>query len=69
MGLPYDAIPMLETFAREKCESANDTFLAMIKDKDSFVRDAISADGRGHFLNTYDGEENESGDFLIYRIN
>jgi hypothetical protein len=69
MGLPYDAIPMLESFRRDKCESANDTFLAMLKDKESFVRDAISADGRGHFLNTYDGEENEQGEYLIYRIN
>jgi hypothetical protein len=69
MGLPYDAKPMLESFSRDKCESANDTFLAMIKDHDAFVRDAISADGRGHFLNTYDGEENEHGEYLIYRVN
>jgi hypothetical protein len=68
MELPYDAIPMIESFSRNKCESANDTFLAMIKDKDSFVRDAISADGRGHFINTYDGEENEEGEYLIYRM-
>lgn len=69
MGLPYDAIHMLESFQRDKCEDANNTFLAMLKDKESFVRDAISADGRGHFLAHYDFEENESGEYLIYRIN
>lgn len=47
---------------RENCESSNEAIKAMIKDFDYFVEDAIRADGRGHFLNTYDGEEYEQSD-------
>ena len=53
----------------ELCEDANEIVKAMIKDLDEFVEDAISADGRGHFLNRYDGEENEEGEYFIYRTN
>ena len=56
-----------------RCESNNAAILSMIEDEDDFVSDAISADGRGHFMSTYDGEENEeevNGEtFYIYRIN
>lgn len=69
--LPYEAIEMVEGFQSAKCEDANDTILALIDDFDEFVSDAISADGRGHFLSTYDGEENEEtvdGEtYFIYR--
>ena len=42
---------------------------------DSFVESAVSADSRGHFMNSYDGEETEifsesEDDYMyIYRIN
>jgi hypothetical protein len=36
---------------------------------EGFVEEAVSADGRGHFLSSYDGEENEQDGFYIYRIN
>ena len=69
--LPYEAIEMVEGFQSAKCEDANDTILALIDDFDEFVSDAISADGRGHFLSSYDGEENEemvNGEtYYIYR--
>jgi len=58
--------------AQEKCESANDGILAMIKGTcglKSFVDSAESADGRGHFLSHYDGNENEVDGFFIYRLN
>jgi len=71
--LPYDAIEMVQGYQESKCEGANDTIEALIDDIDTFIEDAISADGRGHFINTYDGEENEetvNGEtFYIYRIN
>lgn len=51
----------------DKCESANEAILRMIKDEDEFVADAIVADGRGHFINSYDGEEHEVEDFYIYK--
>lgn len=54
---------------QERCESSNKAILAMIDDKEWFVEDAISSDGRGHFLSSYDGEENEQNGYYIYRIN
>lgn len=68
--LPYEAIEMVQAF-QQKCEDANETILALIEDFDDFVCDAISAHGRGHFLSSYDGEENEetvNGEtYYIYR--
>jgi hypothetical protein len=66
-----DSEGMIEA-AQEKCEGANDGILAMIKGTcglKSFVDSAESADGRGHFLSHYDGNENEVDGFFIYRIN
>jgi hypothetical protein len=67
-----DIIPEIDDKGWEaivsRCESANSTVLAMIRDKDHFVDDAIVADGRGHFLNTYDGGENQEGEYFIYRM-
>lgn len=54
---------------QNQCESANDGIKAMIDDFDYFVEDAISADGRGRFLSGYDGEEQESDKYFIYRTN
>lgn len=51
------------------CESFNDAIKAMIDDMDHLIADAILADGRGHFLSGYDGEENEEGEYFIYRVN
>ena len=57
----------------DKCEDANDAILAIIErckgGIETFSSMAVSADGRGHFMSSYDGEENESGDFYIYRTN
>ena len=56
-----------------RCESNNDAILSCIADEDSFVEAAIAADGRGHFLATYDGNENEQEfngqTYYIYRTN
>lgn len=55
------------------CESFNKAILAMIDDKEHFIKDAILSDGRGHFLSQYDGEENEvkigNEYFYIYQTN
>lgn len=51
------------------CEDANDLVAAMIGDRiDDLVTAAIGADGRGHFLSSYDGEEREEGTSYLYRI-
>lgn len=53
-------------------EGANDVLKAMINDFDHFVDDALSSDGRAHFLSTYDGEETtiqvDRTVYYIYRI-
>ena len=54
---------------QESCETANDAIFKLIKDFDHFVNDAVGTDGRGHFLAGYDGNENEQGDFYLYRTN
>jgi len=67
----HDCEKIIEA-AQEKCESANEAILAMIKGTcglSSFVESAIVADGRGHFLSSYDGNENEVDGFYIYRVN
>ena len=62
------AVESLRHAQENCCENANGLVFALIDDIDEFVDDAIIADGRGHFISHYDGEENEVGDFYIYRV-
>lgn len=57
-------------------EDSNSVILKIIKGScgiEDFVESAISADGRGHFLSSYDGNENEETvngfTHYIYRVN
>lgn len=63
----------LKDMQTKLCESANELVAALIEDMDEFIEDAISADGRGHFLSSYDGNEEEikvNGAFYYaYRLN
>lgn len=59
-----------------KCESNNDVIYNTIQKTcgiNDFVEAAVQADGRGHFMSSYDGNENEEtvhGEtFYIYRQN
>ena len=62
---------------QEQCEGANDTILKLVENNGSglsnLVEDAIGADGRGHFISSYDGQEYEASvngnDYYIYRTN
>ena len=54
---------------QDSCETANDAIYKLIKKYDDLVEDAVGTDGRGHFLSGYDGNENEQGDFYLYRTN
>jgi len=65
----YTGAKDIEDYCGLKCEAANDWVKGLIKNKAEFVNDAISADGRGHFLAQYDGIENRFGTWFIYRIN
>lgn len=68
-GVDADVIRELQ----KRCETSNDSLLKLIRNKTQFVSDAIQADGRGHFLSGYDGNENEitckGTRFYIYRTN
>lgn len=56
-------------FLANKCFDNNEAYKAMIYDMDDFIDDAIDADGRGHFLNSYDSKEYGIGKYFLYRIN
>lgn len=65
-GLDEEIIKHLQ----DKCEGANDALLNAIKDINDFVSDAISCDGRGHFISSYDGHEYElDNNLFLYRTN
>ena len=57
----------------EGYENSNEAIMALINNAgsmDEFVQDAIDADGRGHFVANYDGEEIElENDYYAYRVN
>lgn len=51
---------MWHAFVSAACEDANPLIKAMLGDNiSSFVDAAIRADGRGHFISSYDSEEHE----------
>lgn len=65
-------VESLRTIQKNSCEDCNDFIKAIIKGTcglDAFVESAIESDGRGHFISYYDGEENEKGEYFIYRVN
>lgn len=73
-GIDYNesVISSLQEIQNRCCESCNPFFLSLIKNTcgiDSFVQEAISCDGRGHFLASYDGKENKAGCYYVYRLN
>ncbi len=71
--LDYSLEEMITTWQSEKCEDANDGIRSLIDNSkggiNGFIESAISADGRGHFMSSYDGNEIEEGNYFVYRIN
>ena len=71
----YEAKSVIESLRKMQestCESCNEFIKAVIAGTcglENFTLAAINADGRAHFLATYDDKENESGDYYIYRTN
>ena len=52
------------------CEDAGDLIAAMLGDNlDRCIDDAVSCDGRAHFLASYDGYEYEAQGYYIFRVN
>jgi hypothetical protein len=71
-GLDFSGVDSLKAMQEKSCESANDFILSLVEKTcglESFVESAISADGRGHLIGFYDGEEGEEGEYFIYRTN
>jgi len=64
-----DASQSIIKAIQEQCENGNEAMKKLIDDIDTFIEDAINADGRGHFMNSYDGNEAQDGEYFIYRIN
>lgn len=66
-------VKALKEMQQKLCEDSNEIIYALIEDIDQFVADAVNEDGRGAFLSTYDGEEQEikiNGiTFYAYRLN
>lgn len=59
----------IERLRGDRCEDANEALRKLVDDFDLLCEDAISSDGSGHFLSSYDGECLEVGDFHLFRIN
>jgi hypothetical protein len=58
-GVTADVLGLIQ----EKCESGNDALAELVgKRLKKLTEDAIKADGRGHFLSSYNGEEMDSED-------
>ena len=73
-SIPYGAeTKEYEEIIKSIQEKENSELIkVIIKDIDYFIEEAIRWDGRGHFINTYDGEEGEiyynDELYYIYRI-
>ena len=53
------AIDALKAAQEKLCEGANELVFSMLKSFSKFCADAVRADGYGHFLSPYDGNEDE----------
>ena len=64
------AASALEKMQGELCEDAGPLVRCLLSGcLGKFIKDAIDTDGRGHFIATYDGQENEiEGGVLAYRL-
>jgi hypothetical protein len=63
----------IEAVRGDRFESANPAMLALVGGRlDDLTEDAIGADGRGHFMADYAGEEREHShdgrDWYVYRV-
>jgi hypothetical protein len=73
-GLNIDVFEAIQS--NNKCEDDNEVILKLVNKFSSLnklTKEAISADGRGHFLSSYDGHETEimirGKMFFVYKIN
>jgi len=67
--LPEEVFSIIQNDRNEDANPVFYTLLTKCGDFNKFVEEAISSDGRGHFLAAYDFNENEEGEYFIYRTN
>lgn len=78
--LPNSLEEAIRAWQEKEREGANEGLLALVEKTcgiEEFARAAMSADGRGQFLSSYDGNENDENvsdgtereNFYIYRMN
>ncbi len=71
--MSYDAAISVVKALQPQCEGANEAITGIIRNMKKFIADAVSADGRGHFLNHYNGSEDDvklgNKRYYIYRLN
>jgi hypothetical protein len=68
-GIDEDTVKAIQG---DRCEDANAPLTALIeagRGMKEFIEDSIGADGRGHFVAQYDGDEHESEGYYLYRVN
>ena len=66
----HRTVRAIEKMQEELCEDADPIIRHMLTPNlAEFLSDAVATDGRGRFIACYDHEENEEGDFFIYRVN
>ena len=53
----------------DACNGLLESIILTTCGMDAFVKAAVAADGRGHFLSPYDGVEREESNLFIYRVN
>ena len=66
-----DVVHSLRKMQEASCEGCNDFIRALVDGTcgiEEFAEQAILADGRGHFLSSYDGKEGEQDGYYIYCI-
>ena len=65
------AVEEIKQAQARACEDLNGLIRCMIGNLEQFASDAINADGRGHFLASYDSEELElaRGELFASRVN
>jgi predicted nuclease of restriction endonuclease-like RecB superfamily len=65
-------VEIIKAIQEKAYEDANEPLTRLIEDVDHFVDDAVRADGRGHFIATYDGHENyetiNGTTYYIYKV-
>lgn len=62
-------IAALQAMQEKCCEDCNELVYLLVRSRfGEVVQGAIDADGRGHFLANYDGEEREAGDYFVYHL-